>query len=90
MEGVEGEGSLTQVDQTLGQPHHEEVALVLGVILSQLSQHGGQPGVVGSGPDQSQTEDGGVSNLWVCVVRELGQSVQDGTNAYASGGPVPC
>ena len=28
------------MDEALGQPHHEQVVLVLGVILGKLPQHG--------------------------------------------------
>ncbi|RUS76687.1 hypothetical protein EGW08_015542, partial [Elysia chlorotica] len=71
---------LAQVSQALRQPHHEQVVGVLGVVHSQLSQHGRQPRVVCdslTGSDDAHGHDGVVSHLGVAVVRELGQRVQD-------------
>ena len=45
--------------------------LHLGVVLGQLAQCGGQPGVVGPGPYQPQAKDGVVRHLGVSVVGEL-------------------
>ena len=42
-----------------------------------LSQQSGQPGVVGSSPDETHGKDGVVSHLGVRVVRELAQHVED-------------
>lgn len=42
MVGGQGHGALAQVGEALRQPHHEQVVGVLGVVLSQLSQHCGQ------------------------------------------------
>ena len=66
VEWVEGECSLAQMDQTLGDPDHEEVVLVLGVVLGQLSQHRGQPRIVGSCSKPSKAKHGVVANLRVC------------------------
>ena len=38
MVGVEGEGALAHVDQSLGYPDHEQVVGVLGVVLGELEQ----------------------------------------------------
>jgi hypothetical protein len=43
----------------------------LGVVLCELAEGGGEPGVVGSRSDEPQTEDGIVRHLRVSVVREL-------------------
>jgi hypothetical protein len=43
----------------------------LGVVLCELAEGGGEPGVVGSRSDEPQTEDGIVRHLGVSVVREL-------------------
>ena len=40
--GVEGEGALAHVDQTLGYPDHEQVVGVLGVVLGELEQEKNQ------------------------------------------------
>ena len=39
MVGVEGEGALAHVDQTLGYPDHEQVVGVLGVVLGELEKN---------------------------------------------------
>ena len=41
------------------------------MVLCELAEGGGEPGVVGSRSDEPQTEDGIVRHLGVSVVREL-------------------
>jgi hypothetical protein len=41
------------------------------VVLCELAEGGGEPGVVGSRSDEPQTEDGIVRHLGVSIVREL-------------------
>ena len=68
---VQSESSLAKMHEALRNADHEEVVLVLGVVLRQLPQDGGQAGVVGAGTDQAEAEDGVVRDLRVLVVREL-------------------
>lgn len=50
----------------LSQPDHEEVVGVLGVVLGQLPQHGGQTGVVCAWSNGEQSRDGkGKLSGWV-------------------------
>ena len=91
VEWVEGECSLAQMDQTLGDPDHEEVVLVHGVVLGQLPQHRGQPRIVGSCSKPSKAKHGVVANLHVCDMGdEDGQlGVGDRDHGLISSHPLP-
>lgn len=74
---VQREGPLSHVHEALREADHEEVVSVLGMVLSQLSQHGGQARVVSARAQEAHGKDGVVRYLGVLVVRKLAEGVED-------------
>ena len=62
----------------LCQADHEEVLGLLVVELRQVSEHACQAGIVGAAAHEAHGEDGVTGDRRITVVRELGESVQDG------------
>ena len=77
VEGVEGEGSLAEVNKTLSNPYHEQIILIFGVVLRKLSQDRCKSGIVCSSSKQTKTKDGVVSYFGISVVAELAEGVKN-------------
>ena len=74
---IKCKSSLDQMYEPLRDANHTDIVLVLGMVLCQLAQNGGQTGVAGDDPDEAQAEDSVVSHLDVVIVGEIGEGVEN-------------